>query len=150
MLCGVHLQIDFSDDARGINEKGVARRKLGYAEIHQRIVAPGKFVMGVGEQLEMKAFGGTKLLMRLLILHADAENHRISLFIKSNVALEITRFLGAAAGEIFGIEIENDPLTAEIMKAERFAVLSVQREIRRGRAGARCFLSRSRGENYDE
>src|SRR5882762_10054422 len=49
------------------------------------------------------------------------------------VALKIVRFLGAAAGEILGIEIEYDPLAAEIVQAEWFAVLRIQRKVRRGR-----------------
>ena len=83
----------------------MARRKFGYAEIDQRIVAGGKFVMRVGEQLEAETFGGAELLMSPFVLHADAEDDRVFLLVKCDVLLEIARFLGAAAGEILGIEI---------------------------------------------
>src|SRR5882762_10054423 len=58
---------------------------------------------------------------------------RVFLLILRKVALKIVRFLGAAAGEILGIEIEYDPLAAEIVQAEWFAVLRIQRKVRRGR-----------------
>ena len=79
------------------------------------------------------------------ILDTHAQDDCVFLFILAEVTLEIVRFLGAAAGEILGIEIQHDPLAAEIMQAERFAILRIQRKVRRGRPRRRRLPTRAHG-----
>jgi hypothetical protein len=81
------------------------------------------------------------------VLHAYANDDRVAPFILLTVTLEIVRFLGAAAGEILGIEIQHDPLAAEIMQAERFAILRIQRKVRRGRPQRRRLPPGAHGAN---
>ena len=85
-----------------------------------------------------------------LVLAAHAEDDGIFLFELTQVALKIVRFLGATAGELLGIKIENDPFAAEIVEAERFAILGVQGEVWRGSAGGRRFLTGAHGAGDGE
>src|SRR5882762_9905250 len=68
----------------------------------------------------------------MFVLAADAEDDGIFQFELSEVALEIVGFHGAAAGEILGIEIEEDPFAAKFAEAEWLAVLRFQSEIGSG------------------
>src|SRR6267143_7173240 len=89
----------------------------------------------------------------MFVLAADAEDHGIFQFELSEVKLEIARFHGAAAGEILGIEIEDDPFAAKIAETEGLAVLRVQSEIGcghpRGR-GLRADVPRANDSNGNE
>src|SRR6266404_1930568 len=92
----------------------------------------------------------------MFVLAADAEDDGIFQFELSEVALEIVGFHGAAAGEILGIEIEDDPLAAKFAEAEGLAVLRVQSEIgsghprgRRLRADVPRANDHSRNEHCD-
>ncbi len=89
---------------------------------------------GIGEQLEAEPFLGAKLLVGVFVLHAHADDRCVLLFILSEVALEIVRFDGAPAGEILRVEIEHHPFALEVVQADRFAFLRIQREIRSCRA----------------
>lgn len=137
----IYVEIRFANEALWIDEKGVARGDFGDAEIDQRAVGRGDFIVGVGEQLEVETFLGTKLSVSAFVLDADTEDDGVFLFILSEVALEIVRFDGAAAGEILGVEIKHDPFAAKIAKTERFSILRIQREVGRGRSGTGRFFS---------
>src|SRR6266702_2947229 len=143
VLCRVHVEIGFANDAIRIDEKRVARREFRNAEIHQRIVAGGHLMFRVRQQLEAETFLGAKLLVRSFILHADSEDDGVFMLVLREVALEIVRFLRAPAGEILRIEIQNDPLAPEIVEAERFSILRIQSKVRRGRPRRGRFVSRA-------
>ncbi len=88
--------------------------------------------------------------MGSFVLDAYTEDDRVFLFVLREVTLKIVGFPGAAASEILGIEIENDPFAAEIAEAEPFALLGVQGEVRRGSAGGRRFLTGAHGADDDD
>ena len=56
----------------------------------------------------------------------------VILLVLGKVTLEIMRFDRAAACSVFGIEVEHDPLSLEIMKADLAPILGWQCEIRGG------------------
>src|SRR5262249_22519381 len=62
-------------------------------------------------------------------------------FVLRLVALEIVGFHGAAAGEILGIEIQHDPFAFEVVQADGFAFLRIQREVRSCSPNCRCVIS---------
>src|SRR6266705_4843131 len=150
MFFGVHVEISFADEAFGVDKKGMARGKFGDAKIHERIVSGRDLMVCVREQPEAETFFRAKLLVGGFVLHAYTEDDRIFLFILAEVALKIVRLLGAAAGEILGIEIEHDPFAAKIVQAERFAILRIQCEVRReSPRGWGFFSSANRAEDSD-
>ena len=61
------------------------------------------------------------------------------------IVLEAVSLNSASLREILGIEIQHDPLAAEIMQAERFAILRIQRKVRRGRPRRRRLPTRAHG-----
>ncbi len=76
--------------------------------------------------------------MGFFILDTDAENHSVALLVFGQIPLEIVSLHGATAGEVLGIEIQNDPLPAECGQRYWLPVLGRQREIRgRGANGRR-------------
>src|SRR5215471_10481922 len=88
----------------------------------------------------MEPFRRTKLFVRVCILAADAEYDGVLLLVQRDVALEVVSFSCAAAGEIFGVKVQNYPLAPQIAKANWFSVLGVQSKIGRERArGGRLF-----------
>src|SRR5260370_41584491 len=119
----------------------MARGKVGDAKIQERIVSGRDVMVCVREQPETETFFRAKLLVGGLVLHAYTEDDRVFLFILPEVALEIVRFLGATTGEILGIEIEHDPFAAKIVQPNRFAILRIQCEVRRGRPRGWGFFS---------
>src|SRR6266571_6552046 len=79
VLCRIHIQVSFANDAIRIDEKRVARREFRNAEVHQRIVAGRHLMFCIREQLEAETFLGAKLLVRRFILHADSEDDGVFL-----------------------------------------------------------------------
>jgi len=63
----------------------VPRGQPGHAEVYYRPITLRKFAVGIGKELEVQAFGGAELVVRNLILAADAENG--SFFPLGNCAL---------------------------------------------------------------
>ena len=61
--------------------------------------------------------------MRFRCVHADAENHGVHGLVLSQVGLEIVRLESAAAGEVFRVEVEHDPLAAKILQARLLALV---------------------------
>src|SRR5258707_10168074 len=86
--------------------------------------------------------------MSNFILDTYTEDDCVFLFVLQEVALEIVGLYGAAAGEILGIEIQDDPFAAKIAEAERFAILRIQSEVRRGSPGGRRFLPCAHRADY--
>ena len=150
MFRGLDFEVDLADDASGIDQESVSRGELAHHEVHQRIIGRGQSLFSVRQKFEAEAFLGAKLLVRILVLNADSEDDRILLFILSEVALKVVRFDGAAAGEVFRIEIEHDPLAFEIAKADGLAVLRIHGEVRRGGACESCSFPGLHGTNGDD
>src|SRR5713226_9997800 len=86
VLPGIDVEIVFADDAVGIDEKRVAGGKLSDAEIQKRIVGARHLVILVRQEFEMQSFFRAKVLVRIFILAADAEDHGIFQFELSKVA----------------------------------------------------------------
>ena len=89
MLLRLHVQKNFAHNAVRINHERVARRELGDAKVHHRVIQRGDFRLGVREQLEVQPFLGAELLVRVFVLHADAEDYCALLFVLCQIALKI-------------------------------------------------------------
>ena len=117
MVGGLDTGVYLGDFAFRINDKGVSRGEFAPFVIHHRTVLGRDLPVRVGEQFEVESFLRAKILVRLGRVHAHAENYRSGVFIFCQVALEIARLHGAAAGKIFRVKIEHDPFAAIILQA---------------------------------
>src|ERR1700685_1857285 len=90
------LEINLSDHARGIDQECVPCRQRHSVIFHDRAVLLHHGVSRIGEQLEIQALFGAKALMRIHVVHADADDCRILLRVLIDVALEIVSFDGAS------------------------------------------------------
>src|SRR5580700_2909063 len=143
--CGPH----FPDDAVRIDQVGMPGRKLRHSQIHHRVILSRDFLIRVRQKLEGQALFCAKLLVRLLILHAHAENHGVLRLILGQVALEIVGFDRAPGGHILRIKIEHHPLALEIMQADGLSFLRIQCKVRRRRPYGRRFVSAAQIRAYD-
>jgi hypothetical protein len=123
VLLRFYVKKNFADDAVGIDQKGVTCGKLGDAKIHDGIVHRRDFVLGVREQLEFQSFLGAELLVRIGVLHADAENRGVIALLLRQVALEVVGLDGASRREVFRMKIKYDPFAAEIVQTDRLGFL---------------------------
>jgi hypothetical protein len=89
-------------------------------------------VVGVGQEFEVQALFGAEFFVRVDAVEAYAEDDRVVVRVFRLVDLEVVGFAGAAGGLILGIEIQDDPLAAIIVQANRRAFLRGQGEVGRG------------------
>src|SRR4029077_3242669 len=82
-------------------------------------------------QFEVEPFLCAKIFVRLRGIHAYSEDDCTGITIFRDVSLKIVRLQRATAGEIFGIEIKDDPLTAIIFQAHLRTVSGGETKIRR-------------------
>src|SRR5882762_3906052 len=141
MCFHIHGRPHFPHDAVWIDQIRMPRRKLRDSQIHHRVILFGHFFICVRQQFKGQAFLCAKLLVRLLVLHADAKDHGILRVILSQVPLKIVGFDCASGGHILRIEIEHHPLALEIMQADGLSLLRIQCEIGSGRSHSRRFVS---------
>src|SRR5439155_15477763 len=101
-----------------INDESVACRKFFSFVIHYRSVFGRDPRVGIGQQFEIESFLRAEILVRLRGIDTYAENHRASLLILREIALEIPRLHRATAREIFRIKIEHDPFATIIFQTD--------------------------------
>jgi len=73
-------------------------------------------VIGVGQQLEAQTFLCTELLVGVGVLHTDAKHDGTFLLVPRLVALKVVCLDRAAASEVFGVEVQDDPLAAIVLQ----------------------------------
>jgi hypothetical protein len=78
---GLYIEPDFFDVSLRIDQKSVTSGKLCDAHVHHRIVLRRNIALCVGKQLEAQAFFRAELLVRIFVLHADADDHSVLRFI---------------------------------------------------------------------
>src|SRR5262249_57184744 len=86
---------------------------------------------------EAESCVGEEALVRVGAVDAPPEDARPRLAILRGVTLEVVRLEGAAAGEVLGVEVENDPLPPLILQARLMAVAGREAEVRRRAADRR-------------
>ena len=133
---GVHL----GDVAVRINDERVARGELLAFVIHHRTVLRRDFRVGIGQQFEVQPLLRAKILVRLCGIDAHSENDYASIAVLCEIALKIVRLHGATAGEIFRVEIKDDPFASVILQAHLRTVTGCETEIRRGLSDLRLCL----------
>jgi len=131
MILGTHRVGDVDDFSVEADEETNA---LGHAhEGHFDIIQGNDFAVGIGNEREVEIVFFDKLFVAFgtIVTHSH-DGDVIGLQVPHAVA-EAAGFLGAAAGEIFGIEIEqNDFLADEVAEVKCLAVLVYAGEQRRG------------------
>jgi hypothetical protein len=92
----------------------------------------------------------TELLVGVGAIDTDAKHDYIPLLVLRLVALKVVRLDRAAAGEVFGIEVQDDPLTAILLQADRLAFLRGEHEFWRQAAHRRCGSGKQRQRRASE
>ena len=129
MRIGLHAGVNLTNDTLWIDDKGIAGSH--HTVPGERTVFGDDLLIGVGQQLEGQALLGAELLMRIGGVGADAQDGGLFGLILSQVALEIVGFDGAALSHVLRVEIQDHPLTFEILQVDGFAFLRHQLEFRR-------------------
>jgi hypothetical protein len=132
-----HLQINLPDHTRRINQERVARGKGHSVVFRDRAVVLHDRMIRIGQQFEVQSFFRAETFVRIDIVDADAENHRVLLRILIDVPLKVVGFNRAAGSEILGIEIKDNPLPFKLIERNLRTFLTGQRESRGLRAGCR-------------
>ena len=133
---GVHL----GDVAVRINDECITRGEFLALVIHHRAVLGRDFRVGISEQFEIEPFFRAKVFVRLCGIDAHSENDYASIAVLCEIALKIARLHGATAGEIFRVEIKDDPFASVILQAHLRTVTGCETEIRRGLSDLRLCL----------
>src|SRR5262249_11792282 len=81
------------------------------------------------QQFEIQPLLCAEILMRLRIIHADAEYHGSGLFILRQIALEVASLNGTARREILRVKIEHHPFASIILETDILALIVLEREI---------------------
>src|SRR5258707_381824 len=117
VLRGIYAVVDLCDLSIWIDDKGVTGGEFRYAQVGERSVDLGNFVVRVSQQFEIEPFFGAETLVGVDVVHANAQHYRVVLGILGGVGLEVMGLAGAARGLIFGVEVEHGPLAALIPPA---------------------------------
>jgi len=102
MLVRLYLEPYFLHFALWIDQESVPRGICRVVVGHHGIILCGNLLLRIGQELEAETLFGAKLLVRVLVLHADSDDHRILLLVLRQVALEIVRFDRAPGREVLG------------------------------------------------
>lgn len=125
----VDLCVDLANDAVRIDKECVAGSHHSVGS--ERTIFGDYLFIGVGEQTKGEAFFRTELLVRIDVIGADSNDGGLLRVVLGKIALEIMGFDGAATSHILWIEVQHHPLAVEILQTDRFALLRLQREVRR-------------------
>lgn len=87
----------------------------------------------VSQEVEREVEFRNKLGVACTVIAANSENNSILFGVFTTGVTEATTFFGAAWGIVFGIEVENNPLSFVVTKTVQLAILIGKREVR-------CFL----------
>lgn len=75
MFARVDFQVGLFYYSIGVDQERVAGGKLFNAEVYDRAILLGDFVVGVGEELEVETFFGAELLVGIGGVDADAQDY---------------------------------------------------------------------------
>jgi len=118
MLFNINLVEDLHDRAVLIDQESLPVNARVLLAVH-RFFDPDTvflhdFLVGVGDQVELKSIFRSKLLMGLLAVGRNSQKLYI-LFFKCVVRItERACFLGSARGVVFGVEKQHGALSSEI------------------------------------
>ena len=99
------------------------RSKLHHAEISERSVGVGDFVVSIGQELEVQSFLGAELFVRVDAIEAHTQHNGVAIGVPRLIDLKVVGFARAAWRLIFRIEIKDNPFSAVVCEADGGAFL---------------------------
>jgi hypothetical protein len=121
MSADIDFLVNGSDDALWVNDESDALRQFALFVEHAEQL--GDFTVGICQKWEGQLLFGTKLLLRLDGVHADAKNDGIQFrqFIR---CVPQRLHLNCSAGRLgFDEKRQDDPLALEVAQLDRLAIL---------------------------
>lgn len=114
MVGRVHAGVDLRDSSAGIDQEGMACGKLCDCKIGERSVGSGDFAARVGKKSEIESLLGAEVFVGVDGVETDSENDGIVRGVFWLIHLKLVGFFRSTRGLIFGIEVQDDPFSAEV------------------------------------
>ncbi len=134
MICHIDLVKNVDDLAVAIDQERGSVDAHVFLAVHAFFrpdtILLDHVLFGVGNELVRQVELGDKLLVRLLAIGRNSENHNV-LVVKFVARItERTRFLGSARCVVFGIKPKHDTFAAVIRELDRITILIAGLEFR--------------------